>query len=94
MRSRFTAFAVGDIGYLGRSWAPETRPARVTTDNAQRWTMLEIIDTVDGRELATSGMVEFRAHYEIGSVHGSVHERSSFRRHEGRWVYVDGVRGA
>ena len=90
MRSRFTAFAVGDVDYLLRSWAPETRPQRLTLEGGQRWTGLEILATVDGRELAAAGVVEFRAHYELGGVEGTLHERSSFRRHDGRWVYVGG----
>ena len=90
MRSRFTAFVIGDADYLVQSWAPETRPRSVSVDS-RRWTRLEILDTVDGRELATTGIVEFRAHYEADGTPGSLHERSSFRRHEGRWVYVDGV---
>jgi len=92
MRSRFTAFAVGDVDHLQRSWAPETRPGEVTLP-PQRWTRLEIIDTLDGRELSATGIVEFRAHYELDGMAGSLHERSNFRRHEGRWVYVDGAIG-
>lgn len=93
MRSRFTAFALGDAEYLVHSWVPETRPDRVTIDPDQQWTKLEIIDTVDGRELAATGVVEFRAHYERAGEPGSLHERSNFRRHQGRWVYVDGAVG-
>lgn len=91
MRSRFTAFAIGNVDHLLRTWAPETRPRRIDLDGSRRWTRLEVIDTVNGRELATTGIVEFRAHYESAGRAGSLHERSSFRRHEGRWVYVDGV---
>ena len=64
MRSRFTAFSLGDVAHLERSWAPETRPANVTVDPDQRWVRLEVIDTVKGRQLDTDGVVEFRGHFE------------------------------
>ena len=93
MRSRFTAFAVGDLDHLRRSWAPERCPSDLRVDAEQQWTRLEILEVVDGRELAATGVVEFRAHYEIDGVAGSLHERSTFRREHGRWVYVAGESG-
>lgn len=90
MRSRFTAFSLGDIVHLERSWAPETRPAVVTIDPAQRWVRLEVIDTVRGRQLDVEGVVEFRAHFERHGKAGIRAERSRFRREAGRWVYTDG----
>ena len=90
MRSRFTAFAVGDLDHLERSWAPETRPGRIRLDPTRRWTRLEILSLVDGRELAATGVVEFRAYYDVGGMAGEIHERSNFRRDHGRWVYVGG----
>jgi SEC-C motif-containing protein len=93
MRSRFTAFAVGDLDHLERSWAPETRPARIRLDPTRRWTRLEVLSLFDGRELAANGVVEFRAHYEVDGIAGEIHERSNFRRDHGRWVYVDGDTG-
>jgi SEC-C motif-containing protein len=57
----------------------------------QRWVGLEIIETVRGDLLSVTGVVEFRAHYERDGASGVLHERSNFRRHEGRWVYIDGA---
>lgn len=93
MRSRFTAFATGDLGHLERTWAPESRPPQIRIDPGRRWTRLDVVSVIDGRELAASGVVEFRAHYEVDGVAGELHERSNFRREHGRWVYVDGVVG-
>ena len=93
MRSRFTAFATGDAEYLRVSWAPEQCPADVRIDPDRRWTRLEIIATERGRALDGEGIVEFVAHYADGERVGSLHERSRFRRHDGRWVYVDGDHG-
>ena len=46
MRSRYTAFAVGDTEYLLRSWHPRTRPKTLDLDPNQRWLFLEIVRTV------------------------------------------------
>lgn len=88
MRSRFSAFATGDVAHLQRSWAAEARPAEVRIDDGRRWTRLEILDVVDGRQLDTTGIVEFRAHYDDRGIAGVLHERSTFARERGRWVYV------
>ncbi len=74
-----------------RSWAAEARPRELRLDPQRMWTRLEILDVVDGRELATTGVVEFRAHHETDGVGGVVHERSNFGREHGRWVYLDGT---
>jgi SEC-C motif-containing protein len=90
MRSRYTAFAVGDDAYLLESWHPRTRPRRVDLDPAQRWTVLEILRTEAGGPFDDTGIVEFRAHYRHGGGRGSLHECSRFARVAGAWRYVDG----
>ena len=37
MRSRYTAFAVGDADHLFRTWHPRTRPDDVAVDPATSW---------------------------------------------------------
>lgn len=93
MRSRYSAFAVGDEAYLLRTWHPTTRPPGAGLDPAPRWVRLEILGTTEGSAFHTSGTVEFRAHYTQGGRAGSLHESSRFVRHEGAWVYLDGVTG-
>ncbi|WP_282784910.1 YchJ family metal-binding protein [Nocardia sp. CC201C] len=90
MRSRFSAFAVGDEAYLLRSWAPETRPATVEFEPGMRWEALEIVGSTGGGPFHTAGTVEFRAHYRAHGRAGTLHEHSRFRRDDGAWVYVDG----
>ncbi|MFX0594960.1 YchJ family protein [Melissospora conviva] len=90
MRSRFSAFALGDAAYLLRSWHSTTRPARLLLDPRQRWTRLEVLGTEAGGLLDSTGVVEFRAHYREPGETGSVHERSRFVREHGHWVYLDG----
>ncbi|MEV0155208.1 YchJ family protein [Micromonospora sp. NPDC050686] len=89
MRSRFSAFAVGDADYLLRSWHSSTRPARLRLDAGQRWTRLEVVDTERGGLFDAEGSVEFRAHYKEGGRPGTLTEHSRFVREDGRWVYLE-----
>lgn len=92
MRSRFTAFALGDEAHLLRSWHASTRPASVRLVAGQRWTGLEVLATAAGGLLDQEGEVEFRAHYERRGRPGVLHELSRFvRDEEGRWVYLGAV---
>jgi SEC-C motif-containing protein len=94
MRSRFSAFAVGDADYLLYSWHPRTRPASLDLDPSMRWYRLDIESVHEGSLFDSTGEVTFTAFYRIkGGDAGTLHERSQFERHDTRWVYVDGVIG-
>lgn len=93
MRSRFSAFAVGEPGYLLDTWHPSTRPGDLELDPSRRWTFLEILATSRGGLLDDAGTVEFRAHYRLDGRSGSQHEVSRFSREGGRWLYLDGRTG-
>lgn len=84
MRSRYSAFAVGEDAYLLRTWDPGTRPRRLRLDPDDRWTGLEVLGTTGGGLFDQVGTVSFRAHREDGVQA----EDSAFRREGGRWVYV------
>lgn len=90
MRSRFTASAMGDAEYLLATWHPSTRPAQLALDDGVRWTRLDIVDTVDGGPFDAAGVVEFRAHHRAAGERAVLHERSSFVREDGRWLYLRG----
>jgi SEC-C motif domain protein len=90
MRARYSAYAVGDLDYVWRTWHPRTRPETSTQDTGLTWTGLEILDTVDGRAGDQSGEVEFRADYREGRRTGTLHERSRFAVRARRWFYLDG----
>ncbi|MGC5164733.1 YchJ family protein [Rhodococcus sp. DT1] len=89
MRSRYTAFVLGDVDYLRRTWHPSTRPARLDLDPGQHWTGLEILHTTGGGFLHAEGTVEFRAHWTHAGVSDSMHEHSRFVRENGDWLYLD-----
>jgi len=90
MRSRFSAFALGDADYLLRSWHPSTRPSTLELDDGLRWYRLDIERTERGGPFDVDGVVAFAAYYK-GSERGSLHEVSRFVRENGDWFYVDGV---
>jgi SEC-C motif-containing protein len=89
MRSRYSAFAVGDTAYLLRSWHSSTRPAALTLDPGQRWLRLEVLGSNEGGPFHLAGTVEFRAHFAEGGEEGVLHENSRFIREGGAWVYLD-----
>lgn len=100
MRSRYTAFATGDVDHLVRSWHPRTRPEQFALDAATTWTGLTVVGTERGGVDDEDGVVEFVARYTEPSATGSravsrgeLHEVSRFARRAGRWVYVDGDEG-
>jgi len=91
MRSRYSAFALGDLGdYLLQTWHPDTRPAvsaaamgAADTD----WVRLEVVDS---QQQGNTASVEFNAFWcdENGKIQLH-HEKSRFVRQDGRWLYVD-----
>lgn len=93
MRSRYTAFVVGDVQYLLATWHPGTRPDSLDLDPETQWAGLEIIDVVGGGEGDKRGVVEFAASYRnagSSALHAQ-RERSRFVRQSDRWWYLDGV---
>ena len=90
MRARYSAYVLHNQQFLLESWHPETRPAQVEFDPDLVWLGLEVVDTEAGSGLDSEGVVEFRARFQRGGEFLELHERSSFVRVDGRWVYVSG----
>lgn len=90
MRSRYSAFAVGDDAYLLATWHPSTRPASVSIDPEISWRRLEVVETVDGGPDDVAGTVTFLAHFwdTAQRRRGVVDECSAFVRDDGQWSYV------
>jgi SEC-C motif domain protein len=87
MRSRYSAFVVGNADYLRDTWHPDTRPRRLDLDPGERWTGLEVLGHTGGGLFDSVGTVAFRAHRRDGVLV----EDSAFRRENGRWLYVGPV---
>lgn len=83
MRSRYSAFVLGDADYLLRTWHPRTRPEEIRLDPELVWLSLQIVN-------AAVDEVEFVARYRGPLGRGFQRERSRFVRHAGRWFYLDG----
>lgn len=84
MRSRYAAYAVGEVDHVWRTWHPRTRPERVTHDPGTTWTGLQVLRAEDD-------VVEFVATHRSADGEGRLHEVSRFERRAGRWFYVEAV---
>jgi SEC-C motif domain protein len=93
MRSRYSAFALRDAGYLLATRHPTTRPESVDLDPAVEWRRLQIRGLTGGTQDDDAGTVEFVAHYwdSARSQYGRQHENSRFARHARRWLYVEAL---
>jgi len=88
MRSRYSAFVLGQRDYLLSTWHASTRPSEITLDPAAKWLGLQVRSQ---RLLdADHAEVEFIARYREGGRAVRLHERSRFVQESGRWFYVDG----
>lgn len=94
MRARFSAFALGKVGYLLQSWHASTRPLELALDPDTRWYRLDVLATSLGGADDAEGTVEFRAFYRTPDGASSQSEISRFVRDHGSrggaWRYVDG----
>jgi SEC-C motif-containing protein len=91
MRSRYSAFAVGDAAYLLRTWHPLTKPSSLHLDENVAWRRLDIVRAERGGLLDNDGVVEFIAHYRSDGRSGQQHEISRFRKVERSWYYLDAL---
>lgn len=90
MRSRYSAFVVGDEGHLYRTWHPRTRPHDVDLDDTE-WLGLRVLAIRGGGSADEEGTVAFAARWVLDGRRGTLRETSHFVRRAGRWLYLDGV---
>lgn len=88
MRSRYTAYVLGDEDYLKASWHSSTRPTEELVDASIKWLELDLRDAEEAGDEAT---VEFVARCRVSGRGHRLHETSRFVREAGRWFYVDGT---
>jgi SEC-C motif-containing protein len=89
MRSRYSAYVLGETAYLLKTWHPSTRPRTLQPDPDVRWYRLDIVAHTGGSMLDTRGTVEFRAHFRHDGIADQQHENSRFLRENGAWLYVN-----
>jgi len=93
MRSRYSAFALGDADYLLRTWHPSSRPRELVLEPDLQWTRLAVLETQDGGLFDAAGTVQFRAVYVQDGRRGVMTETSRFVREDKRWTYLGPVGG-
>jgi len=97
MRSRYAAYATGEIGHLGTSLQAADRDnfdpqsAKQWAESAE-WKALEIVSAERGGPDDEDGIVEFKARYTANGQEQEQehHERARFARENGHWVFVEG----
>jgi SEC-C motif-containing protein len=90
MRSRYSAYAMGRLDHVFRTWHPRTRPDEIEPVPGLTWVGLLIGRTEAGESGDDEGTVEFEAEYRTAAGPGVIRERSRFVRRGGRWVYLSG----
>ncbi len=95
MRSRYTAFATGNVDYIIETHDPERRgdiDEGSTADWAKNseWLGFELVSSEAGGESDNAGVIEFVARYKVKGVTINHRERAVFRKAGDRWVFVDG----
>jgi SEC-C motif-containing protein len=89
MRSRYSAYVLGNLDYLRDTWHASTRPATLEPlPPALRWLGLDVRRHVALD--ADQAIVEFVARSQLNGRATRLHETSRFMRESGRWYYVDG----
>lgn len=89
MRSRYTAFYLHFYEYIAATMLPpaanhfNVEEAKRTADAVQ-WKGLQVIN-------AGADTVEFRAHFHADGRDQVLHERSRFKRQDGKWYYISGA---
>ena len=89
MRSRYTAYVLGDAAYLRRSWHPDTCPADLSLDAGVQWLGLKIERHT--RISPTHAEVVFIARYRLDGRVYRLAEHSRFVLEQGRWLYCEAL---
>ena len=89
MRSRYTAYVLGDAAYLRRSWHPDTCPADLSLDAGVQWLGLKIERHT--RISPTHAEVVFIARYRLDGRVYRLAEHSRFVLELGRWLYCEAL---
>jgi SEC-C motif-containing protein len=90
MRSRYCAYAMGNLAYLRKTWHPDTCPDLRQEDLETQWTRLEVIKSKAGLK---KSVVEFKAWYSENEQEHVIHEVSLFKLYKKKWVYLEALPG-
>ena len=94
MRSRYTAYVLGDVNYI-RDTSTGIALEEFNAEDASNFVKdveflgLDIIHTEKGEENDAKGTVEFTFHYRYNNKDYSQHEISKFVKKDGQWLFED-----
>jgi SEC-C motif-containing protein len=94
MRSRYSAFVLGEIDYILKTHHSKTvgevdRAGIEEWSKKSKWLGLKIIDTNAGREGDEQGTVTFHVQYEMDGKVQDHREHSLFAKENGEWKFLD-----
>ncbi|WP_371185352.1 YchJ family protein [Thalassotalea maritima] len=94
MRSRYTAYVLGNAQYVADTYASSKQADNSVDDISDwmkqtKWLKLEVIATEEDNH-ATQQYVEFKAYYLHQSELCVMHEKSRFVIESEHWRYIDG----
>ena len=87
MRSRYSAYVLGDRDYLVNTWHARFRPSELSMEEEFVWIGLEVLDY---EQKDKEAKVEFEARLIAANKVSAVHERSSFVLEREQWLYTSG----
>ena len=96
MRSRYSAYVLGISDYVVKTTHPKFRGKDFKENiknwmNQTRWTDLEVLEVSEGLLDDEMGEVEFVAEFILDGQCQILHEKSTFVKYKGRWVYTEGI---
>jgi SEC-C motif-containing protein len=98
MRSRYTAYVAGDVGYLIATTDPDGPHFRADraawrADLAAYCAAVRFdgLRVLGAEQLGDTGRVRFVAWLRHGGSDATIAEDSRFVRRNGRWLYIDGI---
>lgn len=95
MRSRYSAYFFRLVDYLVSTTHPDKRTPELHAElddvvDDIMWRNLRVISKSKGTAEDKKGKVEFIAQYHQDNQFHEMRENSRFRKHRGKWKYLDG----
>lgn len=92
MRSRYAAYAVGNLDHLERTQVGGDwdRAAAEAWASGSEWLGLDVHATEAGGPEDAEGVVEFSARFALSGTPQEHREIARFGRRQGRWTYLEG----
>lgn len=90
MRSRYTAYALGNADYIEKTEHEADRKAIEDWIRATEFKALRVLECHHGQPEDTQGVVIFEADFVSAGQSSTHRETSEFVRQDGRWMFLRG----